>query len=128
MNEMILPSRQRIRNSSPGCLRPSTLPLGHVGSPDIESLRVSGENHFVSLKLENQSGVRTRDLQLSKQAVLPRAPRPIWGLANQVSYVLTIIILTFWWLEYYMSEVLTLCVLDYQMSRVSHISSIILGG
>ena len=33
MNEMTLPSRHRIRNSSPGCLRPSTLPLPHGGSP-----------------------------------------------------------------------------------------------
>ena len=29
MNEMTLSSRHRIRNSSPGGLRPSTLPLGH---------------------------------------------------------------------------------------------------
>ena len=33
MNEMTLPSRHRIRNSSPGGLRPSTLPLGYNGSP-----------------------------------------------------------------------------------------------
>ena len=30
---MTLSSRHRIRNSSPGGLRPSTPPLGHVGSP-----------------------------------------------------------------------------------------------
>ena len=30
--EMTLPSRHRIRNSSPGGLRPITLPLGHGGS------------------------------------------------------------------------------------------------
>ena len=46
----------------------------------------------------------------------------IWGLANQMSHVLTIIMLTFWWLEYRMSKVLTLWVLDYRMSRLSHIS------
>ena len=33
MIEMTLSSRHRIRNSSPGGLRPSTLPLGHGGSP-----------------------------------------------------------------------------------------------
>ena len=33
MSEMTLPSRHRIRNSSPGGLRPSTLPFGHGGSP-----------------------------------------------------------------------------------------------
>ena len=31
MIEMTLSSRHRIRNSSPGGLRPSTLPLGHGG-------------------------------------------------------------------------------------------------
>ena len=33
MNEMTLPSRHMIRNSNPGGLRPSTLPLGYGGSP-----------------------------------------------------------------------------------------------
>ena len=33
MNEMTLPSRYNIRNSNPGGLRPSSLPLGHGGSP-----------------------------------------------------------------------------------------------
>ena len=33
MIEMTLSSRHRIRNSCPGGLRPSTLPLGHGGSP-----------------------------------------------------------------------------------------------
>ena len=68
MNEMTLPSRLRIRNSSHGSLRPSTLPLGHGSSPQyIEALRVSGETHFVSYKLEGQSGVRTCDFRLSKE-------------------------------------------------------------
>ena len=33
VNEMTLPSRHVIRNSSLGGLRPSTLPVGHGGSP-----------------------------------------------------------------------------------------------
>ena len=33
MNEITLPYRHRIRNSSPGGLRPSILPLVHGGSP-----------------------------------------------------------------------------------------------
>ena len=33
MSEMILPPRHRIRNSNPGGLRQSTLPLSHGGSP-----------------------------------------------------------------------------------------------
>ena len=32
MSQMTLPYRHRMRNSSPGVLRPSTLPLGHGGS------------------------------------------------------------------------------------------------
>ena len=34
------------------------------------------KKHFVSLKLEGQSGVRTRDPRLSKQAALDTAPGP----------------------------------------------------
>ena len=36
----------------------------------------AGKKHFVSLKLEGLSGVRTRDLWLSKQAALTTAPGP----------------------------------------------------
>ena len=32
MSVMTLPSGHKIRNSNPGCLRPSTLPLDHGGS------------------------------------------------------------------------------------------------
>ena len=43
MIEMTLSSRHRIRNSSPGGLRPSTLPLGHRGPPQYQlSHMVSG--------------------------------------------------------------------------------------
>ena len=44
---------------------------------NIESLRMSGEETF--FKLEGQSGVRTRDLQFSKQAPSTTAsgPRPL---------------------------------------------------
>ena len=41
--------------------RPSTLPLGHWGSYNIESSRLSSEVTFVSLKPECQSGVRAGD-------------------------------------------------------------------
>ena len=48
---MILSSRHRIRNSSPGGLRPSTLPLGHGGSPQYRLSHVDGEEtFFVSFK------------------------------------------------------------------------------
>ena len=42
-DEMTLPAGHRTQNSCPVGLRPSTLPLGHGGSHNIESLRVSGE-------------------------------------------------------------------------------------
>ena len=46
MIEMTLSSRHRIRNSSPGGLRPSTLPLGHGGSPNIDFHTWMGKKHF----------------------------------------------------------------------------------
>ena len=46
---MTLPSRYRIRNANPGGLRPSTLPLGHGGSPKYSVLRVDGEEIFLFL-------------------------------------------------------------------------------
>ena len=48
MNEMTLSSRHRIRNSSPGGLRPSTLPVGHGGSPQYWVLHVDGEETFLA--------------------------------------------------------------------------------
>ena len=51
MLEMTLSSRHRIRNSSPGGLRPNTLPLGHGGSPQYWLSHVDGgETFFVSFK------------------------------------------------------------------------------
>ena len=44
MIEMTLSSRHRTRNSNPGGLRPSTLPLGHGGSPFQVLARV---NHLI---------------------------------------------------------------------------------
>ena len=49
MIEMTLPSRHRIRNLSPGGLRPSTLPLGHRGSPQYWLSHVDGEETFLFL-------------------------------------------------------------------------------
>ena len=46
MSETTLPSRHRIRNSNHGGLRPSTLHLGHGGSPQYCVLRVDGEDTF----------------------------------------------------------------------------------
>ena len=70
MNEMTLPSRQRIQNSSTGGLRQSRLPLGFWSSPELFNLyKWTEKKIFVSLKLECQS-----DLRLSKQAALTTGP------------------------------------------------------
>ena len=66
MTMMRLPCRHRIRNSSPGNLRSSTLPSCHGGSPQygiIASER--GRNILFSLKLKDQSGVRARNLSFN---------------------------------------------------------------
>ena len=84
INKITLPSRHRIRNSSPGGLRPSTLPLSHGGSSAPHntyewSLRVSGKKRFVSLKTECQSRGRTRDLpsfQADRFITTASAPPP----------------------------------------------------
>ena len=76
MNEMALPSRHRIRNLSSGGLRPSAPPLGHEDSLQFRIFTGSGEEIFVCLKLECQSGTRARDLRLSMQAALTTAPGP----------------------------------------------------
>ena len=69
MIEMTLSSRHRIRNSSPGGLRPSTLPLGHGGSPQYWLSHVDGEEtFFVSFKPPRQ-GTEPRTLAW-KAAVL----------------------------------------------------------
>ena len=85
---MTLPCRHKIRNSIPDDLRPNTLPFGHGSSPNIKSLRVSGEEAFVSLKPECQSGVRTSDLPLSMQTALTTAlgfpPLPAFGKGQQL--------------------------------------------
>ena len=47
---MTLSSRHRIRNSSPGGLRPSTLPLGHGGSPQYWLSHVDGKKHVLFLE------------------------------------------------------------------------------
>ena len=55
MIEMTLSSRHRIRNSNPGGLRPSTLPLGHKGTiltaetgnrTPNSGVKGSGANHY----------------------------------------------------------------------------------
>ena len=52
MNEITLPFRHRIRNSSPDGLRPSSLLLGHGGSPQYWIFTSEhGKKHFVSLKI-----------------------------------------------------------------------------
>ena len=93
-------------------------------SHNIESLRMSGEFFcfFKTWRPEWGSKPRSPTFQAGR---FNQGPRPTWSVANQVSHVLTIIMwLTFCWLEYRISKVSTLWVLDYHMSRLSHISYI----
>ena len=55
---MTLPSRHRIRNLNSWRLRPSTLSLGHGGSPQYWVLGVDGEKHFCFFQTA-ESGKRT---------------------------------------------------------------------
>ena len=66
MIEMTLSSRHRIQNSSPGGLRPSTLPLGHGGSPrywlsHVDSgVKGSGANHYPRAPAQWQVKVKVK--------------------------------------------------------------------
>ena len=82
MIEMTLSSRHRIRNSSPGGLRPSTLPLGHGGSPQYWLSHVDGEEtFFVSFKTPRQ-GTEPRTLAW-KAAVLTTTLGPLPKIRKQ---------------------------------------------
>ena len=75
MIEMTLSSRHRIQNSSPGGLRPSTLPLGHGGSPQYWLLHVDGEEtFFVSLTAETGNRTPNSGVKGSGANHYPRAP------------------------------------------------------
>ena len=74
MNEMTVPSRHRIRNSSPGDLRPSALPLGHGGSPQYWIF--TSERGRNSLFLLNLKAILGREPAISGFAALTTAPGP----------------------------------------------------
>ena len=76
MIDMTLSSRHRIRNSSPGCLRPSTLRLGHGGSPQYWLSHGDWEDTFVSFK-PPRPGTEPRTLAW-KEAVLTATLGPLW--------------------------------------------------
>ena len=68
MYEMTLSSSHRIRNSSPGGLKVSTLPLGHGGSPQYWVSHVDGKKHLCFFQTA-ETGSRTPNLAW-KAAVL----------------------------------------------------------
>ena len=75
MIEMTLSSRHRIRNSSPGGLRPSTLPLGHGGSPQYDFHTWMGKKHFCFFETA-ETGNRTPNSGVKGSGAnhYPRAP------------------------------------------------------
>ena len=67
MNDMTLLFWHRICNSSPGGLRPSTLPLDHGGFPQYW-IFTSGRGRNILFLSNLKSGARTRDLPRFSQA------------------------------------------------------------
>ena len=75
---MTLSSWHRIRNSSPGGLRPSTLPLGHGGSPQYWILHVDGEETFLFASNRRDREPNPELWRESSGANhYPRAPAPL---------------------------------------------------
>ena len=80
MIEMTLSSRHRTRNSSPVGLRPSTLPLGHGGSPQYWLLHVDGEEtFFVSFK-PSRPGTEPRTLAWKAAVLTTTLGPPPWSV------------------------------------------------
>ena len=73
MNEMTPPSGHRIRNSSLGGLRPSTLHLGHGGSSQYSIFKSERGKYFVSLKAR----VEVEPAISDKQEALTTASGPL---------------------------------------------------
>ena len=74
MIEMTLSSRHRIRNSTPGGLRLSTLPLGHGDSPQYWLSHVDGEETFLFLSAEIGNRTPNSGVKGSGANHYPRAP------------------------------------------------------
>ena len=72
---MTLSSIHRIRNSSPGGLRPSTLPLGHGGSHNTDFHTWMGKKHFCFFQTA-ETGNQTRNSGVKGSGAnhYPRAP------------------------------------------------------
>ena len=68
--------QHKIRNSSPGGLRPSTLPLGHGGSPQYWLSHVDGEETFFCFFQTAETGNRTPNSGVKGSGAnrYPRAP------------------------------------------------------
>ena len=58
--------------------------LSFIFFPQNSHYHQASQNYFVSLKLECQSGVQTRDLRFSKQAALTTAPAYHYDILIQI--------------------------------------------
>ena len=75
MSEMTLPSSHMIRNSHPGGLRPSTLPLGHGGSHNTKFYEWMGKKHVCFFQnAETRKRTPNPGVKSSGANHLPRAP------------------------------------------------------
>ena len=86
MIEMTLSSRHRIRNSSPGGLRPSMLPLGHGAPHNIDFHTWMGKKHFCFFQTA-ETGNRTSNSGVKGSGAnhYPRAPALIVYLNRHVN-------------------------------------------
>ena len=83
MIEMTLSSRHMIRNSSPGGLRSSTLPLGHGGSPQYWLSHVDGEETFLFLSKRRDREPSPELWRGSGANHYPRAPAQCFNKSNK---------------------------------------------
>ena len=96
---MTLSYKHRIRNSSPGGLRPSTLPLGHGGSPQYFHTWM-GKKHFCFFETA-EPGNRTPNSSV-KCSGANHHPRPPvhcgkhWGLSEITSRLQDVVDIGLW--------------------------------
>ena len=79
MSGITLHSRHRIR---PGSLRPSTLPLGHGGSPQYWVSRVDGEETFLLFFQTAEKRTPNSGVKGSRANHYPKGPAP-WGVPSK---------------------------------------------
>ena len=108
MNEMALPPRHRIRNSNPGSLWPSSLLLGHRGSPQYWMFtREQGRNLLFRWNLNAELGSNPRSPSRQLYPLYEGPARPLQERSIREAKITThmyrhncICIIIFSWITY----------------------------